>query len=97
MFFVPQEEVQTSENNLQERFLTAKTISETQALHRVIPINNSLLKVSTLLQSLETMTVAVCSLDSSADIDVLETNDRLIVADISPGSTFVACVYEHQW
>jgi len=45
MFFVPEEEVQTSENNLQERFSTAKTISGTQCLHRVIPINNSLLKV----------------------------------------------------
>jgi len=97
MFFVPQADVQTSENNLQERFWTAKTIFGTQTPHRVIPINNSLLKVSTLSQSLETMTVAVCSLDSSEDIDVPETNDRLIIADISPGSTFVACVYEHQW
>jgi len=81
MFFVPEEEVQTSENNFQERFSTAKTISGMQKLHQVIPIKNRLLKLSTLSQSLETMTVAVCSLDSSEDIDVPETNDRLIIAD----------------
>ena len=31
------------------------------------------------------------------DTDFLETRDSLVFDSISPGSTFVACVYDHKW
>lgn len=90
-FFVSQEDVLSTEKQLEERFSAARTIPGTQKFHRFVPIDNTTLRVYDLSQSSISQSVTVCNTESSSEFDNAD------VAEILPGSTYVACQYDRKW
>jgi hypothetical protein len=96
VFYVSQEEVNSSEKMLEERFSVARTIPGTQKLHRIIPISTDQLTVFPLSQSTLSQTVTVSHFKEDSEIDDNEDTGRTIFENY-PDSSFIACIYERKW
>jgi hypothetical protein len=93
-FFVSQEEVLSTEKQLEDRFSAAKTIPGTQKLHRFVPIDNTTMRVYDLSQSSISQSVTVCDTDGGESSGEFGTADS---TEILPGSTYIACQYDRKW
>lgn len=97
VFYISQEEVNSSEKMLEGRFSIARTIPGTQKLHRIIPISTNQLIVFSLSQSTSSQTVKVSQL--KADCSEIEDNEDTNRSTLEnyPDSSFIACIYEQKW
>lgn len=87
--FVSEEEINTKDKFLEERFSSALTIKGTQSFHRFVPISNCKLKVSALSTSEpHVVNISVETTDDEAD------QEQEI--DFTTGG-FISCIYDNKF